>query len=112
MEEREGFEPSIPISRDNGFQDRRFQPLSHLSRVMVRLRGVEPLAFRSVVWRSIQLSYRRTKCQIYGGEGGIRTLVSSFPDSCLAGKRFQPLSHLSTLLFSIKKYLRKHNLFR
>ncbi len=31
LEEREGFEPSIPITRDNGFQDRRFKPLSHLS---------------------------------------------------------------------------------
>ena len=31
MEERVGFEPTIPISRDNGFQDRRFRPLSHLS---------------------------------------------------------------------------------
>ena len=32
LEEREGFEPSIPIARDNGFQDRRFRPLSHLSK--------------------------------------------------------------------------------
>jgi hypothetical protein len=31
MAEREGFEPPIPLARDNGFQDRRFQPLSHLS---------------------------------------------------------------------------------
>lgn len=31
LEERVGFEPTIPFSRDNGFQDRRFRPLSHLS---------------------------------------------------------------------------------
>lgn len=31
MEERVGFEPTIPISRNNGFQDRRIQPLCHLS---------------------------------------------------------------------------------
>ncbi len=31
MEERVGFEPTIPRERDNGFQDRRFRPLSHLS---------------------------------------------------------------------------------
>jgi hypothetical protein len=30
-----------------------------------------------------------------GGERGIRTLAPGFPDSCLAGKRFRPLSHLS-----------------
>lgn len=32
MEERVGFEPTIPFARDNGFQDRRFRPLSHLSK--------------------------------------------------------------------------------
>jgi hypothetical protein len=31
MEEREGFEPSIPIARNNGFQVRRIRPLCHLS---------------------------------------------------------------------------------
>lgn len=29
--EREGFEPPVPIPRYNGFQDRRIQPLCHLS---------------------------------------------------------------------------------
>lgn len=33
-----------------------------------------------------------------GGERGIRTLAPHFRDSCLAGKRFRPLSHLSTNL--------------
>ena len=33
MEERVGFEPTTPIPRSNGFQDRRFRPLSHLSAV-------------------------------------------------------------------------------
>ena len=31
----------------------------------------------------------------YGGERGIRTLVPDYSGSCLAGKRFRPLSHLS-----------------
>ena len=26
-----GFEPTVPLSRDNGFQDRRIRPLCHLS---------------------------------------------------------------------------------
>ena len=30
--EREGFEPSISVSRYNGFRDRRIQPLCHLSK--------------------------------------------------------------------------------
>ena len=29
--ERAGFEPAIPVARDTGFRNRRFQPLSHLS---------------------------------------------------------------------------------
>ena len=32
MAERAGFEPAIPVTRDTGFRDRRFQPLSHLSK--------------------------------------------------------------------------------
>ena len=31
MAERAGFEPAIPVARDTGFRNRRFQPLSHLS---------------------------------------------------------------------------------
>ena len=31
MAERVGFEPTVPMNRDNGFQDRRVQPLCHLS---------------------------------------------------------------------------------
>jgi hypothetical protein len=31
MEERVGFEPTNPLSRVNGFQDRRIRPLCHLS---------------------------------------------------------------------------------
>ena len=33
MAERAGFEPAIPIARDNGFRDRRLQPLGHLSAI-------------------------------------------------------------------------------
>jgi hypothetical protein len=29
--EREGFEPSVPRKRDNGFRDRPVRPLRHLS---------------------------------------------------------------------------------
>ena len=31
LAERAGFEPAIPVARDTGFRNRRFQPLSHLS---------------------------------------------------------------------------------
>ncbi len=31
MAEGEGFEPPVPLARDNGFQNRRFRPLSHPS---------------------------------------------------------------------------------
>src|ERR1700720_4534031 len=31
MAEREGFEPSVPRKRDNGFRDRPDRPLRHLS---------------------------------------------------------------------------------
>ncbi len=47
--------------------------------------------------------FRRSQTKLVkaktGGERGIRTLASSFPDSCLAGKRFKPLSHLSQQKF-------------
>ena len=33
--ERAGFEPAIPVARDTGFRNRRFQPLSHLSRIVL-----------------------------------------------------------------------------
>jgi hypothetical protein len=33
LEERVGFEPTVPLSRNNGFQDRRIRPLCHLSRI-------------------------------------------------------------------------------
>ncbi len=33
-----GFEPTIPISRDNGFQDRRIRPLCHLSNTLLAYR--------------------------------------------------------------------------
>ena len=39
--ERAGFEPAIPVARDTGFRNRRFQPLSHLS-------GVESVNFAVV----------------------------------------------------------------
>ncbi len=31
LAERVGFEPTIPITQDSGFRDRRLQPLGHLS---------------------------------------------------------------------------------
>jgi hypothetical protein len=31
LAEREGFEPSVPRKRDNGFRDRPVRPLRHLS---------------------------------------------------------------------------------
>ena len=34
MAERAGFEPAIPVTRDTGFRNRRFQPLSHLSQII------------------------------------------------------------------------------
>ncbi len=34
--ERVGFEPTVPLAEDNGFQDRRFRPLSHLSFKILR----------------------------------------------------------------------------
>ena len=35
-----------------------------------------------------------------GGEGGIRTLDRGLPYTPLAGERFQPLSHLSGIVYS------------
>jgi hypothetical protein len=33
LAEREGFEPSVPRKRDNGFRDRPVRPLRHLSTI-------------------------------------------------------------------------------
>ena len=73
--------------------------------LMAHLTGVEPIAFWSVVRRSIQLSYR---CMYIfsilllkknGGEGGIWTLDPSFsPDTPLAGERIRPLCHFSKII--------------
>ena len=38
-----------------------------------------------------------------GGEGGIRTLDRGLPYTPLAGERFQPLSHLSGIVYSKAK---------
>ena len=37
MAEREGFEPSVPRKRDNGFRDRPVRPLRHLSKSMISI---------------------------------------------------------------------------
>lgn len=42
LAEREGFEPPDTLSSVNGFQDRRFQPLCHLSKILVGKTGIEP----------------------------------------------------------------------
>lgn len=39
-----GFEPTIPRKRNNGFQDRRFRPLSHLSKTIFSLRNLPGLS--------------------------------------------------------------------
>ena len=117
LEERVGFEPTIPITRDNGFQDRRIQPLCHLSvnstgapgrsrtyNLQIRSLTLCPIELRAHIFQSF--------CKA-GGESGIRTHAPGFPDSCLAGKRFKPLSHLSiyfihrknTVIYYFFKYL-------
>ncbi len=35
MAEREGFEPSVPLTWHAGFQDRYLQPLGHLSMIEI-----------------------------------------------------------------------------
>jgi hypothetical protein len=37
LAEREGFEPSVPRKRDNGFRDRPVRPLRHLSRPVMSI---------------------------------------------------------------------------
>ncbi len=40
-----------------------------------------------------------------GGERGIRTLDRGLPYTPLAGERFQPLSHLSGIVYSKVKFM-------
>ena len=58
------------------------------------------LQIRSLTLYPIEL--QALKILKHGGERGIRTLVPGFPDSCLAGKRFRPLSHLSKHFLSFQ----------
>jgi hypothetical protein len=68
--EGEGFEPSIRLTTDNGFRDRRIRPLCHPS--------------------------AGGPAQARNGEGGIRTLDAGIhPRNALAGRRLQPLGHFS-----------------
>src|SRR5258708_5297306 len=65
-----------------------------------------------VSWLAIR-SFERAQD---GGERGIRTLAPRYRSSCLAGKRFRPLSHLSKLYQIIAKdihfkYIQKHKDF-
>lgn len=44
-----------------------------------------------------------TKFSENGGEDEIRTRAPCYQNSCLAGKRFRPLSHLSNIIQSERK---------
>jgi hypothetical protein len=119
MEERVGFEPTVPLSRNNGFQDRRIRPLCHLSKPTISIEindtkirnkfnflleakigapersRTSNRQIRSLILYPIEL--RARIFHVSGGERGIRTLVPHFWSACLAGKCFRPLSHLSIL---------------
>ena len=93
--EREGFEPPIPVSRYSGFQDRRIQPLCHLS---VPTRYFKEKIFATFLLHSVSASSRKL-VERKGFEPSIP--VSQYTH--LAGVRFRPLSHLSILLCVISK---------
>ena len=59
------------------------------------LAAIKVLYLLNFLWWHSQTKLVRAKT---GGERGIRTLAPGFPDSCLAGKRFRPLSHLSDVI--------------
>ena len=90
MAERGGFEPPSPVSRTNGFRDRRIQPLCHLSARRCsgpRAGGLaSPRISRpSPEWGS-------------GGEGGIRTLEAGHPrPRDFQSRSLSQLGHLSVV---------------
>ena len=74
MAERGGFEPPSPVSRTNGFRDRRIQPLCHLS-----ARLVQGAAWCHRVRRALP-------GEGSGGEGGIRTLEAGNPAHAISSR--------------------------
>ena len=51
--EEEGFEPPIPITQDNGFQDRRIQPLCHSSNLSWVLAPFRPSIKPSITYSPV-----------------------------------------------------------
>jgi hypothetical protein len=86
--EGEGFEPSIRLTTDNGFRDRRIRPLCHPS-----------------------AGGRRTAAgAALSGEGGIRTLDGAIqPHNALAGRRLQPLGHFSEVRTEYRSASRRNS---
>jgi hypothetical protein len=106
MVERVGFEPTIPVSRDDGFQDRCFQPLSHLSENLFCLACQSWFDSLTFAHHDRNHAFSPEPCRRVAKPEGVdkRRLVERegfepsirvSPDTCLAGKCFQPLSHLS-----------------
>ena len=91
--EREGFEPSVPLTRHNGFRVRPIQPLSHLSNSIV------PKRIRTSDHQIRNLGLYPAELWAHGkslfGEGGIRTHGALLGHNSLAGSPIRPLSHLS-----------------
>ncbi len=85
MAERAGFEPAIPVARDTGFRNRRFQPLSHLSvnnrRFLVykAANNGRPSALRTLIrrhasWEMNDLDIAPVLTQIFGDDTTVATI--------------------------------------
>lgn len=82
MEERVGFEPTIPITRNNGFQDRRFRPLSHLSTSAVTRLLTHPYSItRTWYCRSKGRRITENTCYCYSRRFGYAMNFAVFPGS-------------------------------
>ena len=62
-----GFEPTIPISRDNGFQDRRIRPLCHLSEYFNNIKCARSFSEKFADKPSLRLSGPSGSAS-YGGQ--------------------------------------------